>query len=199
LFSLSLIGVIFIQFYVLYVLRRIERRIMKKEVEDTWKVESIISDVVSLKSYVQSLEKDFCNVHQDLSDLRTSLTHNNDSLKTLADGLIPVLGADSISLTESIEIVEKTSVRILDMKDDIEKSAARLIELRSVLLSLSEQFTIGDAESLQRVLLTFVKSVKREKRTEHLHRSAASFVKALQPFTEQEIIDRVKNQTPTDS
>jgi hypothetical protein len=170
-----------------------------KEDYSNWERNNEIIDFRDVCESLHTVKKDLVQLTEDFENLNYTVKTGFTTVKNLSDGLIPVLGSDSISLTESSELVDSICARLVSLHSEIVISAERLIRLKKLLLSLSNQITVGDAEVLQRVISTFTSSLPKTKKTEHIYRSSASLVKALQPLTEQELLEQLSKTLPTDS
>lgn len=164
-----------------------------------WDRDSRIEDVRDIRKCLEDQISLMKQVNEDIDSLNFVLHDLNLATKKLSDGLIPVLGSDSITLSESSALVESICGRLLLAHKDIVGSYERLTELKRLLLSHDNQIITGDAEILRKATLVFVDKFDRIKKTEHLHRSASNFLRALTPYVEQEFLEKLKETLPKDS
>lgn len=172
-----------------------------KEVErmTNWELNSQIKDLHDIKAFVRTFDKEFMEIHAALSDLADSAKTAEEATKSISTNVVKLAGIESVSIADSAELITSITLKLEMMSQDVVNSAKTLSGIKSQLLSLSEKFTVGDAEILQRSLHDFLLRAGKTKKTEHLRRAIGSTVKALQPFVEQEILEGMKENLPKDS
>lgn len=158
-----------------------------------WQRNSETKNLVDIRDSLDSKNRSILELQEEMNAIKTNTYEIIKCLKMLSDGLIPVLGSDSVELHESCQLIESIVANSLVLQTEIVQSVESLCSIRKLLLNLSDQITSGDAEILQRAIIAYIDKVGKSKRTEHLQRASASYLKAIRPYCEQEYLEKLRD------